>query len=107
MPAPEALRARLGPLPRIVEQKYYMDVLAEDILVRRVLYGGIGRALELIDTYVIDGVVNGLGRVARLGGDMLRRSTVGQQQAYSSLLLAGTVVAVVVLLVVSGNVLER
>ncbi len=107
MPAPEVLRARLGPLPRIVEQKYYMDVLAEDILVRRVLYGGIGRACELIDTYVIDGAVNGLGRAARLGGDVLRRSTVGQQQAYSSLLLAGTVVAVVVLLVVSGNVLER
>ncbi|MBM4415254.1 MAG: NADH-quinone oxidoreductase subunit L [Chloroflexi bacterium] len=106
-PASDAVRAWLGPLPRIVEQKYYMDTLAEDILVRRVLYGGAGRALELIDTYVIDGVVNGVGRAARLGGDALRRSTVGQQQAYSSLLLAGVVVAVVVLLVVSGNVLER
>jgi NADH-quinone oxidoreductase subunit L len=106
-PAPEAVSARLGPLPRIVEQKYYLDVLAEDVLVRRVLYGGVGRALELFDAYVVDGVVNGVGRAARLGGDAARRVTFGQQQAYSSLLLAGTVVAAAAILVLSGNVLER
>ncbi|HRC61703.1 MAG TPA: NADH-quinone oxidoreductase subunit L [Dehalococcoidia bacterium] len=106
-PAPEMLRSRLGPLPTVVENKYYMDVIAEDIIVRRVLYGGLARAAELFDTYVVDMAVNTAGRATRLASEFSRRTTFGQQQAYSSLLLAGVVAAVVVLFVLSGNVLER
>jgi len=106
-PAPEMLRARLGPLPAVVENKYYMDVIAEDFIVRRLLYGGVARAAELFDTYVVDMAVNTAGRATRLAGEVSRRTTFGQQQAYSSLLLAGVVAAVVVIFVLSGNVLER
>jgi NADH-quinone oxidoreductase subunit L len=107
MPASEMIRSRLGPLPAIVENKYYMDVLAEDIIVRRVLYGGIARGAQMFDTYVVDMAVNTAARVTRIAGDISRRTTAGQQQAYSSLLLAGVVVAVVVIFVLSGNALER
>ncbi len=107
VPRSEAIRARLGPLPAIVENKYYMDVLAEDIIVRRGLYGGVSRLAELFDTYVVDMAVNTVGKATRIASEVSRRSTMGQQQAYSSLLLAGVVVTVVVIFVLSGNVLER
>ena len=107
MPSSEAIRSKLGLIPTILEQKYFMDVVAEDILVRKVLYGGIARACELFDQYVVDGIVNGIGWAVRVKSEILRRSVMGQQQAYSSLLLAGVLAAVVVLFVLTGNVLER
>jgi NADH-quinone oxidoreductase subunit L len=107
MPSSEAIRSRLGPLPMVIERKYFMDDLAEDILVRKVLYGGIARACEAFDHYVIDGIVNGVGWAVRLKSEVLRRTVLGQQQAYSSMLLAGVLAAVVVLFVLTGNVLER
>ncbi|MFA7296480.1 MAG: NADH-quinone oxidoreductase subunit L [Dehalococcoidia bacterium] len=107
MPASASIRSKLGPLPGIIERKYFMDDLAEDILVRKVLYGGIAQACELFDRYVVDGIVNGIGWAARMKGEVLRRTIVGQQQAYSSLLLAGVLVAVVVLFALSGAGLER
>ena len=58
--ASSAIRSKLGPLPTIIERKYFMDDLAEDILVRKVLYGGIAQVCELFDRYVVDGVVNGI-----------------------------------------------
>ena len=105
-PSPDMLRARLAPLHRVVERKYYMDELAEDVVVRGVLLRGIGRGLELLDTYVVDGIVNGVGRATRLGGDVARRAHAGQLQAYTSLLVAGVVVAVAAIFVLSGDVLD-
>jgi NADH-quinone oxidoreductase subunit L len=62
----------LKPLHTLLENKYYMDVLIEDILVRKVFYGGIANAAAVFDRVAIDGAVNfagsgtlGLGRVAR------------------------------------------
>jgi NADH-quinone oxidoreductase subunit L len=112
IPSPDRLRALFGPLHTLAERKYFMDELAEDVLVRGVLYNGIARAAELFDTYVVDMAVNVVGRATRLGGDIVRRSTAGQQQAYSSLLIAGVLAAAGVIFVLSGlvpgvNVLGR
>ena len=70
-----------------------------------VLNGGIGRAAQLFDTYVVDGVVNGVGRGVRIGGDVMRRAETGQLQAYTALFLAGLLVAAGAVLVLSGSVL--
>ena len=107
MPSSERVRRLLGPLPMLAERKYFMDELAERFIATRLVYGGIARVCEAFDTYVVDGVVNGIARVSRLAGETLRRTTWGQQQAYSSLLLAGVLVAVLAVFVLSGNVLER
>ena len=106
-PSAEALRARIGPLHRLVERKYFMDDIAETVMVRWGLDAGIGRLLRLFDEYVVDGTVNGVGRGTRLAGDALRRVEAGQLQAYTSLLLLGAIVAAGAIFVLSGNVLER
>jgi NADH-quinone oxidoreductase subunit L len=107
MPAPETLRARLGPLSNVIERKYYMDEIAEGVLVRGFLYRGVARAAELFDTYVVDMAVNMVGWATRLGSEVARRTIFGQQQAYSGLLLAGVLGAVMVLFVLDGGLLER
>jgi NADH-quinone oxidoreductase subunit L len=107
VPAPADLRRAFGPLPAIVERKYYLDFIAETVIVRWLLNGVLGRAAAALDTYVIDGVVNGVGRAVREAGDRARRTEVGQLQAYTSVFFVGLLVAVVAIFVVSGEVLER
>ena len=106
-PAAERLRAGLAPLHRLVERKYFMDEIAEAVVVRGLLQGVVGRALEAFDTHVVDATVNGAGRATRLAGDALRRAETGQLQAYTSLFFAGVLVAAAVMFAISGNLLER
>ncbi len=106
-PAAERLRAGFGPLHTLVERKYFMDEIAETVVVRGLLHGVIGRALEAFDTHVVDATVNGVGRATRLAGDALRRAETGQLQAYTSLFFAGVVLVAAVMFAISGNVLER
>jgi hypothetical protein len=51
--------------------------------------------------------VNLLGWGMRFGSEIARRTTLGQQQAYSGLLLAGVLGAVTVLFVLTGDLLGR
>ena len=106
-PAAEQVRARLRLLSVVIERKYFLDDLAETFVVRWVLNGVIGRAVELFDTHVVDALVNGVARATRLAGDALRRAEAGQLQAYTSIFFIGVVLTVGAIFVLSGDVLER
>ena len=43
--------------------KYYLDHFYEDIIVKKFLIGSVFNWFQKIDTYVIDGIVNGLAAV--------------------------------------------
>lgn len=49
------------PLYVTLSRKYYFDELYENVIVNLVFYKGVFVVLQKIDTYVIDGVVNGVG----------------------------------------------
>ena len=106
-PASSTVRGALGPLPPVVERLYYVNEVAEDGVVRGLLYGGIGRAAAAFDRVVVDGVVNGVGSGTRLVGSGLRRTITGQLQAYTSLYVLGVVVAIGAIFVLSGGLLDR
>ena len=106
-PASSVVRGALGPVPRVVERLYYVNEAAEDGVIRGLLYGGIGRAAAAFDTYVVDGIVNGVGLLTRLVGSGLRLSITGQLQAYTSLFMLGLVAALGAVAVLSGGLLER
>ncbi len=89
------LRTFLVPFAALFENKYYLDRLYEDFLVRRVFQGGWNRLVEAVDTYIVDGAVNGAGRVTRYGGSRLRVAQTGQLQTYGLGLAAGIVVVIV------------
>ncbi|MBM3138696.1 MAG: NADH-quinone oxidoreductase subunit L [Chloroflexi bacterium] len=106
-PAADLLRSRFRPLHALVARKYFVDEVAEGAVVRYALHRGGGRLLSLFDTYLVDGVVNGVGRGMRRLGDGLRRVETGQLQAYTSLYFLGLVIAVLALLVFGSDLLER
>ena len=106
-PAASEIRGRLGPLPRVVESKYYLDFVAETLIVRWILNGVIQRAAQLVDTYIIDFAADQLAEAVRRAGDAMRRVEAGYVQGYTSLFLAGVVIAVIAIAVLGTDVLER
>ncbi len=106
VPSPATLLARFRPINTVISNKYYMDVIAEDGVIRLALDRGMGRALQLFDTWVVDGAVNGLAFASRMAGEGLRRSVFGQPQAYTSMFLMGTITIVGAILVLGGTARE-
>jgi NADH-quinone oxidoreductase subunit L len=97
----ERIRRLLGPLPQLFENKYYLDYLYEDIFVKEVLLGSVAFVTDLFDRYVVDGVVNGVARLARRSSQELRLAQVGQAQLYGGVLVVGALAAVAAMLVVN------
>jgi NADH-quinone oxidoreductase subunit L len=97
----EKVRAFLQPLPEILENRYYLDHLYQDVFLKTILMGGAARAFSLWDKYVIDGVVNGVGRLTGWLGEQVRVAQAGQAQLYASVMLLGSIAAVVGILVVT------
>jgi NADH-quinone oxidoreductase subunit L len=95
------VRSFAQPLPEILENKYYLDALYEDVIVKRGLLGGTAVLLSLWDRYVIDGAVNGVARVAGWTSAQLRLAQAGQAQLYATVVFLGVVVAIAGILVVN------
>jgi NADH-quinone oxidoreductase subunit L len=93
------LRRIWGPVATLVERKYYMDDLYEQVVVRNAMYRGVWAAAQWFDEHVIDFAVNGSGRATRRAGDLLRWVQTGSFQAYGSVGFAGLVVAMFLMLV--------
>ncbi len=93
--ASRVIAARFAPLATLFQNKFYMDRLYEDFLVRTVLQNGWNRLLELNDKYVFDGAVNGSGQLARGVSQRLRIIQNGQLQGYGLGFAAGVIVLVV------------
>jgi NADH-quinone oxidoreductase subunit L len=77
----------------LLERKYFLDDLYEGVIVRTVLYRGAVAGLAWIDTYVVDGLANGVGQGVRLGSSGLRLLQTGQVQVYAALAFAGLLLA--------------
>ena len=106
-PAASAVRARLAPLHAAAEAKYYLDFVAETVVVRWVLNGGLQRAAQLVDARVVDFAADRTGEGVRSAGDRLRRVEAGYVQGYAALFLAGVVIAVVAIAVLGADALAR
>jgi NADH-quinone oxidoreductase subunit L len=89
------------PLYTLFSNKYYMDELYENVIVRKLLYGGLFRAFAWFDSHVVDGLVNGIARGTGTASTTLRRAETGQLQLYGLTIIIG-VVAIVICLVIFG-----
>jgi NADH-quinone oxidoreductase subunit L len=71
--------------------RMYLDHLFEGAVVRHLFYRGISIAAQAFDTYVVDGVVNGVGWCTRRAGFYLRGAQNGELQTYGFVFLSGVV----------------
>lgn len=83
----------LSGLQKLLNNKYYVDEIYGAIVVNPLkkisnFAGGI------VDKYVVDGAVNGLGRGVRAVGNTLRVIQTGDLQTYGILMLGGLLVAI-------------
>lgn len=92
--------AVLRTLHRILYNRYYVDELYDGIVKYVVL--GLSYATQAFDTYVVDGIVNGVAWLITGFGGGLRRVETGRVQSYMVGFFGGIVVlALVVFLVVT------
>lgn len=91
---PDRIRQQplVAPIHRVLVRKYYADVFAEDILVRRVFHDGIAKTSHAFDRYFIDGVVNGAGYGTYAVGWVAKFIQNGQAQTAGVMLFAGAIV---------------
>jgi proton-translocating NADH-quinone oxidoreductase chain L len=99
----ETMGRVLRPLYVLFINKWYADVIGEDIIVRGVVYRGLAYAAEMFDTNVVDGVANGIGKATEVGSAALRRMQTGQFPAYGFIFSAG-VAALAIALLLAGRV---
>jgi NADH-quinone oxidoreductase subunit L len=91
----ESIRATFAPFAIIFENKYYLDRIYEDLFVRTIFQRGWNALLQANDRYVVDGIVNGSGRVAREASSRLKVIQTGQVQSYGLGVVAGVIIIVV------------
>jgi NADH-quinone oxidoreductase subunit L len=85
-----------APIYTVLSRKYFMDELYEQVLVVRVLVNGLFYRIQQFDTYVVDGIVNGLGKITLRAGSALRRLQTGQLQSYGLAIVIGVVIIMAV-----------
>ena len=90
-----SLRDGFAPFAILFERKYFFDELYENLFVRTIFQRGWNRLLELNDRYVVDGAVNGSGRLVRWGSNRLRTLQTGQVQGYGLGFVAGVIIIVI------------
>ncbi|MBI2851055.1 MAG: NADH-quinone oxidoreductase subunit L [Chloroflexi bacterium] len=93
----ERIGSAFKPLYTLFSRKYYFDELYENIIVRKILIGGLFVGLEKIDTYGVDGVVNTVAKGAYADGKALRRLQTGQLQLYGLVIGIGILAIILVL----------
>lgn len=90
----ERMGRLFAPLYTMFFRKYWLDELYENVIVRKVLVGGIFTVLQIFDSKGVDGVVNGLASVTTVGGRAIRRVQTGQLQLYGLVIGIGLVVII-------------
>jgi len=91
----EKIGAMFKPFYKLFCAKYWFDELYEDIIVRKLLLGGLFRGFEVFDSRGVDGAVNGVADGIRTGGGAIRRVQTGQLQFYGLFMGLGALAIIV------------
>ena len=98
----ERVRARFGALYQVLLNKYYVDEIYAALFVRPLLWISTNLLWHGVDEVAIDGVVDGVPRVARELGSQLRELQSGNTRSYATWVVLGAVGFTVLLLGLLG-----
>jgi NADH-quinone oxidoreductase subunit L len=91
--------APFRPIYTLFARKYYMDDLYEDGVVRGLMQRGVCSLSAWFDAIVVDGIVDGMARLTRGAGGILRRAQTGSEQSYGLVLTGGAALVALVVFV--------
>lgn len=91
----EALAKKFAPLYKLSFNKFYIDEIYLWIIHN--IIDGLGRVLWWVDVKIVDGIIDGIGKLAQVLGSLLRRIQTGKLQHYALVLFAGVVILVLIL----------
>ncbi|MBL8217271.1 MAG: NADH-quinone oxidoreductase subunit L [Bryobacterales bacterium] len=100
---PKSIAATLGPIYKLVYNKYFVDEVYDATVVSPMVAGSRSVLWRVVDAGVIDGIVNGTGTVARGIGSVLRTLQSGQIRSYAAWVTAGSVIVLVALSFLAGG----
>jgi NADH-quinone oxidoreductase subunit L len=86
----EAWCQRLGPVYRLVWNKFYIDEIYL-FITYRIIFQGIGTPVKWVDRNIVDGAMNLCGTILHLGGKAVRLAQNGQLQLYLGVTVLGLV----------------
>jgi NADH-quinone oxidoreductase subunit L len=92
--AADAMAERFSGAYRVLLNKYYVDEVYDATIVQPVRIVSEEGLWKIVDVGVIDGGVNGIGRLAVGLSDVLRRAQTGSVRTYAVSLLVGVVAIV-------------
>ena len=92
----EKIGRAFKPLYTLFYRKYFFDELYENFIVRKLLIGRLFAGLQQVDTYGVDGTVNGVAKGAVATGRAVRKAQTGQFQLYGLVIGLGILVIILV-----------
>ena len=84
----------LRQMPRLLENKYYVDEIYDAALINPVKTGSREGLWKLFDVGVVDGIVNGLGRGITEIGRVVRYLQIGFVRSYAAIILLGALAVI-------------
>ncbi|MBT97606.1 MAG: NADH-quinone oxidoreductase subunit L [Dehalococcoidia bacterium] len=91
---------RIKPIHTLLTQKYYMDVLYEDVVVRKGFYKVFAGTMDWIEKNLVDGTVDLIGWFFRNIGTAIGKLQTGQVQTYATVIAFGVLAIILALLLV-------
>ena len=87
-------RRPLLQMPRILENKYYVDEIYDAALIHPIEVGSREGLWKIFDVGVIDGLLHALGEVVTEAGRLVRHLQGGFVRSYAAIILAGAVIVI-------------
>ena len=89
--AAQAMADRFAGVYRVLSNKYYVDEIYDAAIVQPIRIVSEQGLWKIVDARVIDGLVNGAGRLVEVSSATLRRVQTGSVRAYAASLFFGVV----------------
>ena len=93
--ASESVKRSLGPLYRLVYNKYYVDEAYDAAVVSPLIKGSRTVLWRGMDSGLIDGIVNGVGRRSRGVGNIFKLLQSGSIRNYAAWVVFGSVILII------------
>jgi NADH-quinone oxidoreductase subunit L len=87
-------RRPLAPMPKLLENKYYVDELYDAAIINPIKNGSREGLWKIFDVSVIDWLVNAVARGTREVGDVSRRLQQGFVRGYAAIILVGALAVI-------------